>query len=123
MSVQLQAQAKAVSIPKPSLVPVQTQLLQRKCACGQHTGSGDECAECRQKREGTLQRAAVSPGPVNSVPPIVHNVLSSPGQPLDRTTREFMESRFGHDFSQVWVHTDEQAAESAQAVKAVAYTV
>jgi outer membrane protein OmpA-like peptidoglycan-associated protein len=34
-----------------------------------------------------------------------------------------MEPRFGHDFSQVRVHTDARAAESAQAVGALAYTV
>lgn len=34
-----------------------------------------------------------------------------------------MESRFGHDFSNVQVHTDRRAAESAQAVDARAYTV
>jgi hypothetical protein len=34
-----------------------------------------------------------------------------------------METRFGHDFSQVRVHTDARAAESARAVNANAYTV
>src|SRR5690348_10689940 len=34
-----------------------------------------------------------------------------------------MESRFGQDFSQVRVHTDTKAAESARAVNALAYTV
>jgi hypothetical protein len=34
-----------------------------------------------------------------------------------------MEPRFGHDFSGVRVHTDAQAAESARAVNALAYTV
>jgi hypothetical protein len=34
-----------------------------------------------------------------------------------------MEPRFGHDFSRVRVHTNAQAADSARAVKAVAYTV
>src|SRR5262249_12670896 len=38
-------------------------------------------------------------------------------------TRRFMESRFNHDFSQVRLHTDPQAAESARAVNAHAYTV
>jgi hypothetical protein len=33
-----------------------------------------------------------------------------------------MESRFGHDFSQVRVHTDERAARSAEAINASAYT-
>jgi hypothetical protein len=35
------------------------------------------------------------------VPPIVNDVLRSPGQHLERKTRERMESSFGHDFSQV----------------------
>jgi len=34
-----------------------------------------------------------------------------------------MEPRFGHDFSQVQVHTDEKAADSARSVNALAYTV
>src|SRR5258708_36455630 len=100
----------------PSITPVHSGILQR-CS------GGVECEECRQKRLGMLQRAAVSAVPVNSVPPIVHNVLSSSCQPLDAGTRAFMEPRFGHDFSQVRVHTDARAAESARAVNALAYTV
>jgi hypothetical protein len=50
-------------------------------------------------------------------------VLNSPGQPLNGGTRAFMEPRFGHDFSRVRVHADAKAAESAQAVNALAYTV
>jgi len=56
-------------------------------------------------------------------PPIVAEVLNSPGQPLDSATSTFMESRFGHDFSQVRVHTDSYAARSARAIDARAYTV
>jgi len=54
---------------------------------------------------------------------MVHDVLRSPGQPLDTGTRAFMEPRFGHSFADVRVHTDARAAESARAVSAVAYTV
>ena len=71
---------------------------------------------------GVLQRRAVSDGHAMA-PPIVHDVLRSPGRPLDDATRGFMESRFGHDFSGVRVHTDARAAESARAVNALAYTV
>jgi len=53
----------------------------------------------------------------------VHRVLRSPGQPLDQTSREFFEPRFGRDFSQVRVHADENAAKSAKAVGAMAYAV
>jgi Domain of unknown function (DUF4157)/LysM domain len=56
-------------------------------------------------------------------PPIVQEVLSAPGRPLDGATRGFMESRFGQDFSQVRIHADGRAAASAQAVNALAYTV
>jgi uncharacterized protein DUF4157 len=98
-------------------------MLQRKCACGNHTVVGGECGACKQKREATLQRPPLSPAPVYEVPPLVHEVLRAPGQPLDTATRAFMEPRFGHDFSGVRVHTDAQAAESARAVNALAYTV
>ncbi len=57
------------------------------------------------------------------VPLILDEVLRSPGRPLEPATRAFMESRFGHDFSEVRVHTDAKAAESARAVNALAYTV
>lgn len=56
-------------------------------------------------------------------PPVVDATLLSSGQPLDRATRGFMESRFGHDFGQVRIHTDSKAAESASAIGALAYTV
>jgi pyrrolidone-carboxylate peptidase len=100
-----------------------TGLLQRACACGQHTSDGSgECEECKKKREGTLQRAAIAPAP-DLAPPIVHDVLRSPGQPLNAETRTYMEPRFGHDFSHVRVHSDGRAAESAKSVNALAYTV
>ena len=57
------------------------------------------------------------------LPPMVHEVLKSPGQSLDDDTRTFMESRLSHDFSQVRVHIDSRAADSARAVNALAYTV
>ncbi|WP_372665161.1 eCIS core domain-containing protein [Amycolatopsis kentuckyensis] len=54
----------------------------------------------------------------------VHDVVSSGGgSPLDSSTRADMESRFGADFSDVRVHTDGAAHESAKSVNAQAYTV
>jgi hypothetical protein len=53
----------------------------------------------------------------------VHEALRSPGRPLDAAIRTDMESRFGHDFGRVRVHTDARAAASAGAVDALAYTV
>ena len=56
-----------------------------------------------------------------SAPPIVHQVLSSPGQPLHSAARALFESRFGYDLSHIRVHTDAQAAASADAIHARAY--
>jgi hypothetical protein len=81
------------------------------------------CVECRDGQSGLLQRKSAVAGLVPGVPPIVHEVLGSSGQPLDAGTRAFMEPRFGHDFSQVRVHTGERAYRSAEAVNALAYTV
>jgi hypothetical protein len=97
--------------------------VQCECACG---GS---CDDCKKKNRGE-EHAKVqmkAAGPVNAggleAPPIVHEVLRSPGRPLDAGTRAFMEPRFGQDFSGVRVHTDGKAAEAAGAVQAKAYTV
>lgn len=90
-------------------MPIASGVLQRNC---------EKCG----KKKRALQRSASSLAP-DSVPPIVHEVLRSPGASLDPATRAFMEPRFGHDFSQVRVHTDAKAAESARAVNALAYTV
>jgi len=70
-----------------------------------------------------LQRWSQNTATLEDVPPIVLEVLRSPGQSLDPATRAFMEPRFGWDFSQVQLHVDSKSAESAQAVKARAYTV
>jgi outer membrane protein OmpA-like peptidoglycan-associated protein len=58
-----------------------------------------------------------------AAPPMVHDVVRSPGQLLNPATRAFMEPRFGYDFSRVRVHADAKAAESAGALTALAYTV
>ena len=118
-----QATTQTQTAARPTITPAASGLLQRQCACGQHTSTGGECEECKQKREGTLQRTAINPSPVHEVPAIVHEVLRSPGQPLDVGTRAFMEPKFGHDFSSVRVHIDDQAARSARSVNALAYTV
>lgn len=57
----------------------------------------------------------------SAIPPIVQEVVDTPGQPLDRATRDFMEPRFDLDFSEVRVHADAKAVESAQAIAARAY--
>jgi hypothetical protein len=94
----------------------------QRCSCGKPADQSAPCEECKSKVMG-LQRSSTAPSGGQTAPQIVHDVLSSPGQPLDGATRGFMETGFGRDFSGVRVHTDQRAAESAQAVNALAYTV
>jgi hypothetical protein len=112
--------AKLPTATRPHCTAIRAGFLQRACACGGTPGPDGECAECRRKR---LKRQAAPSDTTLTAPPVVHEVLSSSGKPLDANTRIFMERRFGHDFSQVRVHTDERAGQSAQSVNALAYTV
>jgi hypothetical protein len=114
-------QAKASSSPPSALTPVR-RVLQRKRACYGPDGPSGHYDTCGRKK---LQRRAenLDPPSVSEVPAIVHEVIGSPGQPLDSRARAFMEPRFGHDFGRVRVHYDEKSAMSAQAVDASAYTV
>lgn len=73
--------------------------------------------ELRQRRESAVLTAG------RPAPALLAAALSSEGQPLDRETRTAVEPALGHDFSQVRVHSDGRAAESAQALSARAYTV
>ena len=82
-----------------------------------------KCARCEEEeRRQKVQRTDTGTGP-GLAPPIVHEVLRSPGRPLDSGLRGLMEPRLGHDFRSVRIHTDSRAAASARAVDAQAYTL
>lgn len=97
--------------------------VQRACKCG------GRCSKCQPEqsdhKHDSLQAQQV--GSTNSaqttVQPVVQEAVASPGQPLDPAARDFMEPRFGHDFSSVRIHSDGQAAEAARSVNALAYTM
>lgn len=92
----------------------------RRCACG------GTCAACRgEEAADELQRmesGGAAPSP-RFAPPIVHDVLASPGRPLEAGVRTRMEERIGAGFGAVRVHDDGRAGESARVVDAHAYTV
>ena len=100
--------------------------IQTKPVAGQITPVLQRQAE--PEEEEMLQAKSVThPGPTGyAVQPALASqihTLRGGGQPLDPATRAFMEPRFGHDFSQVRVHTDARAAETARAVNARAFTL
>ena len=84
-----------------------------------------KCEECEEEeKKKKIQRKATGPQATpGEAPAIVHDVLRAPGQPLDHTTRDYFEPRFGQDFTHVRVHTGASAEQSARAVNANAYTV
>lgn len=65
----------------------------------------------------------VNPSSNCFAPPIVKDMIHSPGQPLDKGIRDEMEFRFGHDFSHVRVYADTRAGETTQLLGARAYTI
>lgn len=104
----------------PRLTPASAEsAVRRKCACKE---SGPGCEECSGKKPGKLQLKARSSVIPVEAPPIVHEVLRSPGKPLDAATRAFFEPRVGFDFADVRIHADERAAASADSIRARAFT-
>ena len=97
------------SVPKP-LTQLPVSSIQR------------QCAECEKEKKVQLKESGQAQGG-SLAPQSVYQALSnSRGQALDKTTRHFMEARFNRNFSDVRVHTDAQAAASAQDIQARAYT-
>lgn len=100
---------------------VAEQFMRQPRAAGGPTDDG--AGRTRSLASSELTR--VRPGDTSEaeVPPALQNVLHSSGVPLDRTIASVFGSRLGHDFSNVRVHTDAAAAESARQINARAYTV
>jgi outer membrane protein OmpA-like peptidoglycan-associated protein len=79
-----------------------------------------------QRQASETLSTAVAPGPTGD--PATHTgparapIAPSHGQALPPSVRVPFEQRFGLDFSKVRIHTDSRAAESAQALRARAYT-
>jgi Domain of unknown function (DUF4157) len=95
--------------------------------------SRSECSPCDIKNEGLKgdenELKISRKGSLDEKNDYVSNELSndldtiqSGGIPLDILTKELMESRFGHDFSNVRIHNDENASRSATTINALAYT-
>jgi Domain of unknown function (DUF4157)/D-alanyl-D-alanine carboxypeptidase len=75
-----------------------------------------QCAACSEPGGKPPQR----PGRIDS---LVHQGVSTPGEPLDDRVQAEFADRAGHDLSDVRIHRTSAAAASAHAVAARAYTV
>jgi hypothetical protein len=89
------------------------------CTCAE---GNENCEDCRQtspviQRRADAKNARPSGATVNPV------LRRESGHPLDAATRAFFEPRFDRDFSDVRVHTDSTASESARSIDARAFTI
>ena len=106
--------------------------IQRHCTCG------GTCEECRKTatdsspivqlgsaESGRLIQTQSSTSAGSANPPALDAEVipaNSEGKPLDEASRQFMEPRFGVEFRDVRVHTDNAAQRSANDLQANAYT-
>ena len=99
---------KVMRLSDAETLQTQPGTIQRKCA---------GCEEDKVQMKGESNTAGES-----VVPPLVQHAITSAGQPLDTSTRSFMEGRFGHDFEGVRIHNNWLAHQSAADINARAYT-
>jgi hypothetical protein len=116
------------AVPKQS-APARAPSLELRPARDRFETEAEHAAE-------TVMRPAEKAGPAPSLSPLprtthaggqaapaeVSEVVGSAGMSLGAPTRQAMERQFRSDFSHVRIHTDAQAASSARAIRATAYT-
>lgn len=97
--------------------------VQRKCAAC--ASKGATCSKCKEEEEGHIQPKAQNHSPKGAASgPLVNQIQQSKGkgQPMAAPIRTFMEQRFGVNFGQVRIHTDDRAAQMNQQIQAKAFT-
>jgi hypothetical protein len=111
--------------PKQQNVSHSGSLVQRKCAhCEQ-----EEKIQKKSLAENItplVQRSSTESVGESQAPSHVENQINSSrggGNSMDHDTKNFMESRFGTDFSAVRIHTGSQAVQMSRELNAQAFTV
>ena len=87
------------------------------------SGLARACAACSQDDEDArIARKARAPGVAPGTAQSAAEAVSGGGHPLDPGTRAWFEPRFGHDLSEVRIHTGMAAQNAATGIGARAYT-
>lgn len=82
-----------------------------------------KCKHCEEEENHVHRKESGTKAPqVNAGFENYVSSLGIRGKPLSAQERSFFEPRFNRDFSDVRVHTDSEAAHSAQGINALAYT-
>jgi len=120
LAVRRQTVSHAVAQPAPSH---STKAEQTPAQTAGSAGASPDGGALPLFLQRQVAAGVASPDANAPAPPIVQDVLRAPGWPLAADERARWEPRFGHDLGDVRLHTGEQAARSARAVGANAYTV
>ncbi|MDX2100603.1 MAG: DUF4157 domain-containing protein [Leptolyngbyaceae cyanobacterium bins.59] len=110
--IQAKGMVQREAMPEEEEEPLQAKLIQREAMPEE---------EEPVQGKGMVQRSASASGQTGTL----ENQLNSSkgnGSPLSSNIRSFMEPRFGADFSQVRVHTGEEAVQMNQGLQAQAFT-
>lgn len=96
-------------------------MIQRKCAaCSQGRAS---CSKCEEEERAQAKEKSGQSSRATSGFETQHTESRAGGEPLPLSVRAFFEPRFRHDFSEVRIHSNHQAAASAHSINARAYTL
>jgi hypothetical protein len=89
--------------------------IQRQCS---------SCEEDTEAEELLAKSDSSSTSPVGAdAPDAIHQLLRTPGRPLDESSRDFFQPRFGRDLSHVRIHADGIANWAARSVAARAFAL
>jgi hypothetical protein len=82
-----------------------------------------KCAHCEEEEKKMQRKESNNESPVaNAATENYINSLPGRGRSLTAEEKNFFEPRFGYDFSNVQLHTNAEANESAKSINALAYT-
>jgi hypothetical protein len=104
---------RVLRMADPRAIGATPPVVQRKCAA---------CEDDEKKKLHAKHDAPTAGGATLDTDAAAHAARHG-GRPLSHDLRAYFEPRFGHDFSQVRVHTDGDAAQAARGVQARAYTL
>jgi hypothetical protein len=92
-------------------------------------GVDRKCEACIMKKEEEKLEISLKPSATFSsetndeTANEINSLRSTGGSSLDPSIKGFMEQKFGFDFSNVRIHSDERATRSARSINALAYTI
>jgi hypothetical protein len=92
----------------------------------QRMPEGEEERQQMPQDEEEMMQLKASPHHKQSVPITTSRTIQamrSGGQPLPKSLRNYLEPRFGHEFSQVRLHTDDRAIQASKEIGAKAFTL